>query len=157
MIIAPNPASPPIHLARYRFSRTGIKNASVFPHTLLIADELAKVTVIEHFRSAHPDRAGFACGVNDLVVRRGAKLNYICTQNWNEKVLAIQDYLANGDFTYDQHVSGAYDVRTLVNFLTHTKRGFCQQFASAMAVLVRSLGYPARVATGFTPGDTARA
>jgi Fe-S cluster assembly protein SufD len=66
------------------------ENASVFPHTLLIADELAKVTVIEHFRSAHPDRAGFACGVNDLVVGRGAKLNYVCNQNWNEKALAIQ-------------------------------------------------------------------
>jgi len=65
-------------------------NASVFPHTLLIADELAKVTVIEHFGSVHRDRAGFACGVNDLVVGRGAKLNYICTQNWNEKALAIQ-------------------------------------------------------------------
>jgi hypothetical protein len=69
-----------------------------------------------------------------------------------EKVLAIQNFLANGDFTYDQHVSGAYDVKTLLNFLEHTKRGFCQQFASAMAVLVRSLHYPARVATGFTPG-----
>jgi len=66
------------------------ENASVFPHTLLIADELAKVTVIEHFRSAHSDRAGFACGVNDLVVGKGAKLNYVCTQNWNEKALAIQ-------------------------------------------------------------------
>jgi Fe-S cluster assembly protein SufD len=65
-------------------------NAAVFPHTLLIADELAKVTVIEHFRSAHSDRAGFSCGVNDLVVGRGARLNYICTQNWNEKALAIQ-------------------------------------------------------------------
>ena len=66
------------------------ENAAVFPHTLLIADELAKVTVIEHFRSAHSDRAGFSCGVNDLVVGRGAKLNYICTQNWNEKALALQ-------------------------------------------------------------------
>ena len=27
------------------------ENASVFPHLLLVADELAKVTVIEHFRS----------------------------------------------------------------------------------------------------------
>ncbi len=46
-------------------------NASVFPHTLLIADELSKVTVIEHFRSASPTAPGFACGVNDLVVGRG--------------------------------------------------------------------------------------
>jgi Fe-S cluster assembly protein SufD len=66
------------------------ENASVFPHTLLIADELAKVTVIEHFRSVHSDRAGFSCGVNDLVVGRGAKLNYVCTQTWNEKALALQ-------------------------------------------------------------------
>jgi Fe-S cluster assembly protein SufD len=65
-------------------------NAGVFPHTLLIADELAKVTVVEHFGSTHPDRGGFACGVNDLVVGRGAKLNYVCIQDWNEKALALQ-------------------------------------------------------------------
>ena len=31
------------------------ENVSVFPHLLLVADELAKVTVIEHFRSLRPD------------------------------------------------------------------------------------------------------
>lgn len=66
------------------------ENASVFPHTLLIADELSKVTVIEHFRSLHSDRRGFACGVNDLVVGRGAKITYVCAQNWNQHVLALQ-------------------------------------------------------------------
>ena len=34
-----------------------------------------------------------------------------------------------------------------------TKRGFCVQFASAYAVMARTLGIPARVAVGFTPGD----
>jgi hypothetical protein len=33
-----------------------------------------------------------------------------------------------------------------------TKRGFCQQFASAMAVMLRAVGIPARVAVGFTQG-----
>ncbi|MEY2562335.1 MAG: Fe-S cluster assembly protein SufD [Verrucomicrobiota bacterium] len=66
------------------------ENAAVFPHIILIADELSQVTVIEHFRSAHRERAGFACGVNDLVVGQGAKVNYICAQNWNEKVLSVQ-------------------------------------------------------------------
>src|SRR6201993_2071269 len=40
-------------------------NASVFPHLLLVADELAKVTIIEHFRSfarRGENTAGFACG-----------------------------------------------------------------------------------------------
>ncbi len=66
------------------------ENASVFPHTLLIADEMSKVTVIEHFRSAHKGRPGFSCGVNDLVVGRGAKLKYVCVQDWDESVVSIQ-------------------------------------------------------------------
>ena len=89
------------------------ENASVFPHTLLVADELAKVTVIEHFRSAHPDRAGISCGVNDLVVGRGAKLNYICTQTWNEKSLAIQINSTSVErdasaLSLNVHLGGAY-------------------------------------------------
>src|SRR3954453_5137979 len=88
-------------------------NASVFPHTLLIADELAKVTVIEHFRSAHSGRAGFAWGVNDLVVGRGAKLNYVCAQNWNEKALAIQINSTSVEreasaLSLNVHLGGAY-------------------------------------------------
>ena len=64
--------------------------ASVFPHTLLIADELAKVTVIERFQSVDATRRGFACGVNDLVAGRGAKITYVCAQDWGTNVLAMQ-------------------------------------------------------------------
>ena len=66
------------------------ENAAVFPHTLLIADELSKVTLVEHFRSAQKGQRGFACGVNDLVVGRGAKVTYVCAQEWSDKVLSIQ-------------------------------------------------------------------
>ena len=88
-------------------------DAAIFPHTLLIADELSKVTVIEHFRSAHPDRAGFSCGVNDLVVGRGAKVNYVCAQNWNEKTLAIQINATTAEreasaLSLNIHLGGAY-------------------------------------------------
>ncbi len=55
-------------------------NMSVFPHLLLVADELAKVTVIEHFRSCDQHAAGFACGVNDLIAGPGAKVTYVCAQ-----------------------------------------------------------------------------
>src|SRR5882762_2388147 len=65
-------------------------NMSVFPHLLLVADELAKVTVIEHFRSAHRQSPGFACGVNDLIAGPGAKVTYVCAQNWGDSVLALQ-------------------------------------------------------------------
>src|SRR5438552_13745432 len=58
------------------------ENASVFPHLLLVADKLAKVTVIESFRSADRHLAGFACGVNDLIAGPGAKVTYVCAQSW---------------------------------------------------------------------------
>ena len=65
-------------------------NMSIFPHLLLVTDELAKVTVIEHFRSCDQRAAGFACGVNDLIAGPGAKVNYVCAQNWAENVIALQ-------------------------------------------------------------------
>ena len=71
------------------------ENASVFPHLLLVTDELAKVTVVEHFRSLdrHGEKekpAGFACGVNDLIAGPGAKVTYVCAQTWGENVRALQ-------------------------------------------------------------------
>ena len=66
------------------------ENASVFPHLLLVTDELAKVTVIEHFRSLEVKSPGFACGVNDLVAGPGARVTYVCAQNWADNVVALQ-------------------------------------------------------------------
>src|SRR5881409_301189 len=65
-------------------------NTSVFPHLLLVTDELAKVTVIEHFRSVDQHVPGFACGVNDLIAGPGANVAYVCAQNWGDKVVALQ-------------------------------------------------------------------
>ena len=67
-----------------------------------------------------------------------------------EKILAIQRYLRT--FTYDLRAPAGHGVSDLVHFLERTKRGYCEQFAGAMAVLVRSLGYGTRVAVGFLPG-----
>ena len=63
---------------------------SVFPHLLLVTDELAKVTLIEHFRSCDQRAAGFACGVNDLIAGPGARITYVCAQEWGNNVIALQ-------------------------------------------------------------------
>jgi transglutaminase-like putative cysteine protease len=70
-----------------------------------------------------------------------------------DQVIAIQDRFTDGAFTYDAEVAGSSSDRAMVEFLTQTKRGFCQQFSSAMAVMLRTLGIPARLAVGFTPGE----
>jgi Fe-S cluster assembly protein SufD len=66
------------------------ENSAVFPHLLLVTDELSKVTVIEHFRSADRQTPGFACGVNDLIAGPGAKVTYVCAQTWGDRVRALQ-------------------------------------------------------------------
>jgi transglutaminase-like putative cysteine protease len=65
-------------------------------------------------------------------------------------VLAVQRHLASRDFVYDE----LPPQRTipLVSFLFDDKRGYCQQFSGAMAVLLRMGGVPSRVAAGFSPG-----
>lgn len=63
---------------------------SCFPHTLIVADAMSKVTVIDHFESAEPEAPGFACGVNDLWLGDGARVSYACTQRWNRHTLACQ-------------------------------------------------------------------
>lgn len=66
------------------------ENAAVFPHTLVVTEEMAKVTLVENFRSSNRQRRGFACGVNDLIVGPGAKVTYICAQDWSENAVSIQ-------------------------------------------------------------------
>ncbi len=68
------------------------------------------------------------------------------------KVLAIQRTFQGGEYGYSTDVEPATDSDALLEFLTETKVGFCQQFATAMAVMVRELGYPARVAVGYQAG-----
>jgi hypothetical protein len=69
-----------------------------------------------------------------------------------DKVLAIQQHFHADGFTYSTDVDVADDADALLTFLTQTRTGFCQQYATAMAVLVRELGIPARVAVGYQAG-----
>jgi Fe-S cluster assembly protein SufD len=64
--------------------------AAVFPHTLVIAEDNSRVTLLEHFVSANPEDRGFACGVNDLVLKPGSKLNYVSIQEWSRKFVSVQ-------------------------------------------------------------------
>jgi protein-glutamine gamma-glutamyltransferase len=70
---------------------------------------------------------------------------------WN-KADRIQSHLRT-DFRYKLEASAAGPVRDpLADFLFVRKEGYCEYFASAMAVMLRSEGIPSRVATGFQTG-----
>ncbi|TNC22677.1 transglutaminase domain-containing protein [Amycolatopsis alkalitolerans] len=70
-----------------------------------------------------------------------------------DKADALWRFFTQEDrFTYDTSTASAADSDALADFLLNGRRGFCEQFASAMAVMLRVLGIPSRVAVGFTTG-----
>ncbi|MGY1699732.1 transglutaminase family protein [Geodermatophilus sp. SYSU D00766] len=85
--------------------------------------------------------------VTDLVARltAGAATPY-------EAVRAIHDHFsrANG-FVYSLATAPGTTGDDLARFLRF-KQGYCEQYAGAMAAMVRAAGIPARVALGYTPG-----
>lgn len=68
------------------------------------------------------------------------------------KVVALQRMFHDGSFRYSL-TPDPEAVEDVVTFLTRSRSGFCQQYATAMAALVRALGIPARVAIGYSTGD----
>jgi hypothetical protein len=70
-----------------------------------------------------------------------------------ERVRAVLDHFtdrSNG-FIYSLSTEPGTTGDDLADFL-RIKRGYCEQYAGAMAVLVRAAGVPARVVLGYTPG-----
>lgn len=78
-------------------------------------------------------------------VTQGASTDY-------EQALALQEWFAReGGFTYDTEVRAGSGSAAIARFLDQ-REGFCIHFAFSMAAMSRTLGIPARVAVGFTPG-----
>ena len=74
-----------------------------------------------------------------------------------EKAVKLQEYFTgSGRFTYSldaRPLSGRNGA--LRDFLFTSRTGYCEQFASAMALLARLVGIPARVGMGYTAGSQA--
>ena len=70
-----------------------------------------------------------------------------------DKALAIQDYLRGPTFEYSQDIgkppigSDGTDY-----FLFESRKGYSDYYASAMAVMLRAVGVPTRLAAGYAPG-----
>jgi transglutaminase-like putative cysteine protease len=72
--------------------------------------------------------------------------------------VALQDYFRDNSFVYSTQtpLKQGYDgdgSRVIARFL-EVKSGYCVHFASAMALMARTLGIPSRVAEGYLPGAT---
>ena len=99
-------------------------------------------------------------GLTDRV-RRAGRASPTALTNPYEQAKALADFL-HGDASFDvpdEPVPSPRTARTSSTSSCSTRRavgtGYCQYYASAMAIMARSLGLPARVAVGFAPGRAA--
>jgi transglutaminase-like putative cysteine protease len=69
-----------------------------------------------------------------------------------DKARALEAYFHDsGEFDYSLNASevGGTGLDDLEDFLTESKVGYCEQFATSMAIMLRSLNIPTRVVVGF--------
>ncbi len=68
-----------------------------------------------------------------------------------DQAVLLQNWFRT-EFTYNLDVQRGHSIDSIESFL-RLREGYCEQFAGAFAAMARSIGLPARVAVGFTPGD----
>src|SRR5215210_930261 len=71
-----------------------------------------------------------------------------------DKARAIESYLVyDGGFAYNLDVSYRRADRAVEEFLGDGKEGFCTQFSTSMALLLREMDVPSRIVYGSTSGE----
>ena len=68
------------------------------------------------------------------------------------KAAAIQKFLRSDPFSYSLEPQPGTGYDALKRFLLQDHKGYCEQFAGAMAAMARVVGIPSRVAVGWLPG-----
>jgi hypothetical protein len=81
-----------------------------------------------------------------------AKQIMVRADNPYDKALAMENYL-RAHYGYTLDLSGTPPPDPLAYFLFDKRAGHCEYFASAMTVMLRSAGIPARIVNGFLTGE----
>ncbi|MFB9520694.1 DUF3488 and transglutaminase-like domain-containing protein [Streptomyces cremeus] len=122
-----------------------VRSLAVQPTKEQLANAPAAPATLRKEYTRVPGALPASVGQTALQVTRGAANDY-------ERAVALQNWFASeGGFTYDTQVQSGSGAEAITRFLKQ-KEGFCIHFAFSMAAMARTLGIPARVAVGFTPG-----
>jgi transglutaminase-like putative cysteine protease len=70
-----------------------------------------------------------------------------------DKAIALRDYLRQNMAYNDQIDAPPPGVEPIHYFLFEGREGYCTYYASAMVIMLRTQGVPARMAVGYTAGD----
>lgn len=70
-----------------------------------------------------------------------------------DKAETLNNWLSGDAFEYTLNVPALPDTFPMDSFINEIRRGHCELFATALALMLRSEGIPARVVSGYRGGD----
>lgn len=132
---------------------TSAQRPPAYTLTAVLPDPTAK-----QLRQADVDTSGLPAeytrisGIDDRVRRLTDKITDGERSRFDKAQALYQHLTGDGGFIYDTKTAPRSDDNALADFLINGKRGYCEQFASSMAVMLRLEGIPSRIAIGFTAG-----
>ena len=137
-------ADPPILVGEQYVVHANIYNPTILQ--LEQAGEIYPAWVQDHYLQLPPD---LSAQIGDL-----ARKITIGSETPYEKADAVTNYLRNS-ITYSETFTTPPDgIDPLDWFLFNTRSGFCNYYATAEVILLRSVGVPARMVVGFAQGES---
>jgi transglutaminase-like putative cysteine protease len=134
------------HNQTTRGKKYGVESLIVQPTAEQLANAPAAPSELRREFTKVPSSLPAIVEKTALRVTEGAANDY-------QRAVKLQDYFAvSGGFTYNTEVRAGSGSSAIARFLKD-KEGFCVHFSFSMAAMARTLGIPARVAVGFTPGS----
>ncbi len=143
-----------------------VLNQDIASGTTIETTSLISTATVAQLEAAGTDYPAFVkqyTGLQDDLTH-GAQTIQRLAEQWTagaknpyDEAIAIQNHLrnpANFQYTLSPPPVPNTSIWPVVYFLTVSHRGYCQYFASAMGSMLRSLGIPTRLVSGYGPGTT---
>ncbi len=151
--------SPKLDSCFYRSSFAKNQNYPGLPFTYSVHTAISSTEVLKNSKDNWPERIPMKHYLqlpSKKISKRLRELAKTLTESAKDpykKAILLRNYLRT-NYKYKQSSEKTPPGREAVDFfMFNLKEGHCEYFASSMAVLARLCGLPARVVTGFSPGN----
>lgn len=109
--------------------------ASIFPHTLVVAEDNAKLTMLDLYRSRDSSIRNFVCATSDVYAKAGSQVHYRMVQDWSLNTLAF--HLNSASVERDAYLK-TITVNVGGNYVRNEQHG--RIFGAGAKVEMHSLG-----------------
>jgi len=144
---------PPLEIDDRGVVRRGRRSSTALEYRVGMADRPTSTALPPYGSAGGRYREGGTLDLSGVTPRIAALAAEVAGDgSAEERARRIERFLIN-ELDYSLEFSGDRGDEPLENFLFESRTGHCEYFASAMVLMLRSVGIPARLVTGFLGGE----